>query len=255
MTALSRTASLAALLALATAGCGGFIEVPIETPIRAKLDVSPFSRVLVVGFVAGGDDEVDANLETVRLLRSQLRSKSDLNVIDADPLSLLEVARQEAPSPVGSSDAGSTLPDVIKTEEDLEAYEQLFANVDYWKQIGEEYQNPLIVTGTILFSPESRSQIIQRERETFDAFGRRQVQPVRTFEDRDGFLLEQKFIFIDGRSGVTMHSERFREERLYSRSQNMPALSSYFDLMDGIIPRFLNALSTQKVRGMRILLQ
>ena len=40
---------------------------------RPKLDVSPFQRVLVAGFVAGGTDDVDANQETVRLLRSQLR--------------------------------------------------------------------------------------------------------------------------------------------------------------------------------------
>jgi hypothetical protein len=36
---------------------------------------------------------------------------------------------------------------------------------------------------------------------------------------------------------------------------NTPALSSYFELMDKLIPSFLNALSTQKVRGTRILLK
>ena len=47
-------------------------------------------RVLVAGFLAGGNDEVDGNAETVRLLRSQLRNKSDLRVIDADALPLLQ---------------------------------------------------------------------------------------------------------------------------------------------------------------------
>ena len=37
----------------------------------------------------------------------------------------------------------------IKDEKDLEPYERLFANTAYWKRIGEEYQNPLIVTGTL----------------------------------------------------------------------------------------------------------
>ena len=63
------------MLALGVAGAS-FDEIPIETPIQAKLDVSAFQRVLVAGFVAGGSDDVDANLETVRLLRSQLRTKS-----------------------------------------------------------------------------------------------------------------------------------------------------------------------------------
>jgi len=48
------------------------------------MDVSRFTRVLVAGFISGGTDDVDANLETVRLLRSQLRSKSQLRVIEAD---------------------------------------------------------------------------------------------------------------------------------------------------------------------------
>ena len=78
----------------AAAGCGASIyEVPVETPIPAKLDVAPFQRVLVAGFVAGGADDIDTNQETVRLLRSQLRSKSDLRVIDADVMQLADHGR------------------------------------------------------------------------------------------------------------------------------------------------------------------
>jgi hypothetical protein len=84
----------AAACAVLVVACGGeLFEVPIETPIKAKLDVSAFQRVLVAGFVAGGNDELDTNQETVRLLRSQLRSKSSLRVIDADALTLTEVAQ------------------------------------------------------------------------------------------------------------------------------------------------------------------
>src|SRR5437899_1262494 len=76
--------------------CGtDFYEIPIETPIQAKLDVSAFQRVLVAGFVAGGTDDVDANQETVRLLRSQLRTKSSLKVIDADIMPLIEIAQEQ----------------------------------------------------------------------------------------------------------------------------------------------------------------
>ena len=64
-----------------SAACTSFYEIPIETPIQPKMDVSMFQRVLIAGFIGGGTDDVDANLETVRLLRSQLRSKSSLRVI------------------------------------------------------------------------------------------------------------------------------------------------------------------------------
>ena len=111
------------------------------------------------------------------------------------------------------------------------------------------------MTGTVLFAPQQRSQFVQREQEVYDAFGRRSVVPVRTFMERKGFILAQKFIFIDGRSGATITSEQFREERLYNQNQNTPALSSYFELMDAVVPKFLNILSTQKVRGTRVLLE
>src|SRR3954453_18890663 len=85
--------SVAAILLIA--GCTNYYEIPIETPIKPKLDVSAFQRVLIAGFISRGTDDVDGNLETTRLLRSQLRNKSDLRVIDADVLPLMEAAIED----------------------------------------------------------------------------------------------------------------------------------------------------------------
>src|SRR5438045_9309908 len=103
----SRSSWLAGFIVAAAllVGCGpDTYEIPIETPIQPKLDVSPFQRVLVIGFVAGGTEDVDANQETVRLLRSQLRTKSSLKVIDADIVQLIEIARDQSQG--GGEDAG-----------------------------------------------------------------------------------------------------------------------------------------------------
>ena len=82
-------------IAVMAGGCavGGLTEVPVETPIKPKIDASPFARVYVAGFVAGGSEDVDTNLETVRLLRSQLKNKANMRVIEADVLPLMELAR------------------------------------------------------------------------------------------------------------------------------------------------------------------
>ena len=246
---------LSCVLAVGLVGCASFYEIPIETPIAAKLDVSAFQRVFIAGFISGGTDDVDGNLETVRLLRSQLRMKSNLRVVDADVLPLLEAAsgRTENGSSSSSQAAPETAP--IKNEKDLQPYEHIFADADYWKRIGEEFQNPLIVTGTVLFTPHSQAGMVQREREVLDPLGRRRVEPVREYMERKGFILQEKFIFIDGRSGAQIYSEALREERLYNQNDNTPALSSYFELMDEIIPRFLSTLSTQRVRGSRVLIK
>jgi hypothetical protein len=269
-------AGLAAIAAAAIVACGPeTFEIPIETPIQPKLDISAFQRVLIAGFVAGGTEDLDTNQETVRLLRSQLRNKSSLKVIDADVMPLLDIAQDQNKTANASSveepssgaavvnGAGGVpgdsqalpLPQRIKEEKDLEPYERLFANVAYWKRIGEEYQNPLIVTGTVLFTPHSRSGFVQRDQEVFDQLGRRSVRPTRTYMERKGFVLRPKFVFIDGRTGATMYSESYREEVLYNAQQNMPALSSYFELMDRLVPNFLSALSSQKIKGTRVLLK
>ena len=267
MTAFCRktVGSLSLALVAAFAACTSYTEIPIETPIQPKLDVSAFQRIFIAGFIAGANEDVDANMETVRLLRSQLRNKGIMRVIDADTLPLLEIAKQsgvEAPSaPVPDQQAVTTPQEpqdkapVFNDEKDLEPYQHIFANVAYWKRIGEEFQQPLIVTGAVLFAPQQRSGFVQREQEVYDAFGRRSVVPVRTYMERKGFVLRPTFIFIDGRTGETLHTETFREEILYNASQQTPALSSYFELMDRLLPAFLNTLSAQKIKGTRTLLK
>jgi hypothetical protein len=294
MTARSAAAIASLLLLTSVSACTNFFEVPIETPISAKMDVSAFRRVLVAGFISGGTDDVDANLETVRLLRSQLRSRSALRVIEAEVLPLAEMAADKAKAPTQGGEPGqggidavpalpsaaaptgseappagvppatgpaasaqpAASPDVkIRTEKDLEKYQSIFADVAFWKKIGEEYENPLIVTGTVLFTPHQTSGFVTRNIEQYDQLGRRTVVPIRTYMERKGFILTPKFIFIDGRTGTTLHSETLHEEILYNSQQNTPALSSYFELMDKILPTFLGTLSAQKIRGTRVLLR
>ena len=89
----------------------------------------------------------------------------------------------------GDSGGGAGRAPPIKDEKDLDAYEHVFANVDYWKKIGEEYQQPLIVTGTVMFTPLQRNQIVQREQEVYDSFGRRRVVPGAHLSERKGFGL------------------------------------------------------------------
>lgn len=266
MTARSAAAIASLTLALAVSpACISFYEIGIETPIQAKLDTSPFQRVLVLGFLSGGSKDVDVNSETVRLLRSQLRTKSSLKVIDSDVVSLVDVvdkmkgnvaAQPAAPTAAAADpEAKDAKSADVRSEKDLQPYEQIFADVAYWKKLGEEYQNPLIVTGVVYFSDINKSGIVERPREVIDAMGRRQVVSERQWMDRKGFAIAPKFVFIDGRTGTQLYTDSYREETLYSASQNTPPLSSYFELMDRLIPGFLNTLSSQKIKSTRFLLK
>jgi hypothetical protein len=246
-------------IAFGSAGCVTFFEIPVEIPLQAKLDVSTFQRVLVAGFVTGGTRSIDPNTETARLLRSQLRSKSDLKVIDADVLSLVdEIDRQrrQAGEDVPVIDPNAPREEArLKTAADLEPYNKIFADEAFWKKIGEEYQSPLIVTGSMLFTEIAKSGPVSKLQSYVDEAGETKYREVKTESQLKGYALETKFVFLDGRTGKELHSETIRDETLYPVTQNTPALSSYFELMDKILPTFLTTLSTQKIRGTRILLK
>ena len=259
MTGRTALAAVSVALAIASAGCLSFYEVTVETPIRAKLDITAYRNVLVAGFVTGGSRNIDANAETARLLRSQLRSKTDLKIIDADVIELAAEMdkRRPAPSvtppPQDAPKPGTDTPK-IKDEKDLQEYEAILKDQDYWKKVGSEYPDPLIITGTVLFTEVARSGMVSRLRQYTDSMGRPQYEDVREYANLKGYTLTPKFIFIDGRTGAQLHSESFYEEALYNEGQNTPALSSYFEMMDKLLPGFLNTLSTQSIRGTRVLL-
>ena len=250
---IGRTAAAIASLSLAFASgaCVHYYEVPVEVPIQAKIDVSRFDRVLVAGFLAGGSRTIDPNTETARLLRSQLRNRQDMRVIETDVISLVdEVDRRKNQAPADPKSAPR-----IQTEADLKVYEEIFQDAEYWKALAREFDNPLIVTGSVLFTEVSKSGMVTRPQSYVDPQGVEQYKPVPQYADLKGYALTPKFVFIDGRTGEEIYSETYHEEALYPTGQNTPALSSYFELMDKLLPSVLNTLSTQKIRGSRTLLK
>ncbi len=255
--------SLGLLVGLFLASCTSYYEVPIEVPIDAKLDVSRFNRILVASFTTQTNERLDLDSETVRLLRNQLRMRSQLQVLDAEVEPLGDFS-EEALEDAGlliefaelEKQARADGEEEISQQEwiDLEQ-DKLLEDEDYWMQLGEEYQNPLIVTGKLSFGSESRSGFTRRDRYTRDAFNRPQLQRSQQFQERTGFTLNAEFFFIDGETGRTIHRERFSEEVIYGRDEQTSALSSYFELMDRLLPNFLSILSPQTFRGTRILLK
>ena len=251
-----RTSRLLVSVALATGltGCANAYVVRLETSNAAKIDLSAFRRVYLAGFLAGGSAEVDGNLETVRLIQNALRTHSDFQVVEADVQPLMTLAAKRRP--VEGSEAAPHLPPKLESEADIVSYSHIFADADYWKRIGEEYQDPLIVTGTVFLMPHSSAQVVDRDRIVLSRRrGRRQVLVEREYVEQQGYILQEKIILIDGRSGAQIHSEEWRAELLYDKNYAPTALSSYFDLMDGIMPKFLNTVSAQKRRTVRVLLK
>ena len=143
----------------------------------------------------------------------------------------------------------------IRNEKDLAKYDKIFADVAYWKKLGEEYQTPLIVTGTVLFTPHQANGFVMQQ-----ARGLRLVRPPQRHPGAH----------LPGAQGLhpaaalRLHRRPHRRDPLLRdvprgdplhAQQSVPALSTYFELMDRVMPSFLSTLSAQKIRGTRVLLQ
>jgi len=244
-----RTLVLAA--ALAASGCSSMIEVPDDTPLQSKLDVSSFRRILIAGFVTDLEDsDVDLSAETSRLLQNQLRSNTQLQVLEPDRPPL-QTALETALEKIG--EGGSYSRDE-KEKFRLEA-DRLLQDPEFWRKMGEEYQQPLIVAGKLDFESQNRSGFQPDERVVRSAQGQPSLVRSSRFMERKGYVLSADFYFIDSKTGELLHKERFSEEVLYAEDQRISPLSSYFELMDRLLPNFLGVLTPQRIRGTRVLLR
>ena len=134
--------------------------------------------------------------------------------------------------------------------------DRILQDGDFWRKVGEEFQQPLIVTGRVGFETQNRSGFQAEERVVREP-GSNRPRLVRgnRYLERKGFSLSAELIFVDGRTGQALHKEKFTEEVLYGEDQKVSPLSSYFELMDRILPNFLGVISPQKIRGTRVLLR
>jgi hypothetical protein len=247
-----RLPSLVLATVVGAPACASFVEVPVETPLQSKIDVGSFRRVLIAGFVTDiGESDVDLGSETSRLLQNQLRSNTRLQVLEPDRPPLQD-ALDKVLQNLGESGK--------YTKQEREQYrleaDKLLQDGEFWRKLGEEYQNPLIVTGRIGFEVQNRSGFQSEERVMRDP-GTNRPRLVRgnRYLERKGYSLSADFYFVDGRTGQTLHKEKFTEEVLYGEEQKISPLSSFFELMDRLLPNFLGVISPQKIRGTRVLLR
>jgi hypothetical protein len=249
MRALGRAAL--PLVLLAASGCSSVLEVAVETPLQSKLDVSGFRRILIAGFVTDLEDsDVDLSAETSRLLQNQLRSNTRLQVLEPDRPPLQE-ALEKALEKIGE---GGSYAKEEKQQYRLEA-DRLLQDPEFWRKMGEEYQQPLIVAGKLTFESQNRSGFQPDERVVRTPAGQPTLVRGSRYMERKGYTLSADFLFVDSKTGEVLHKERFSEEVLYSEDQRVSALSSYFELMDRLLPNFLGVITPQKIRGTRVLLR
>lgn len=201
---------LTVALSLVSAACGliAASRVPDPDGPRPRAFVTAFDRVLIAGFFAetfqDGRAAVDLNQETSRLLRMALRSRASVTLVDSQPVHLPH------------ADATSAHPE-----------ESAFQDVAFWKRLGEEYRQPLILTGSVRFTRAGPQSV------------ERQIGPRTVTVWRPGFKLDLRVVFISGRTGQILESLSLGPVRQQASDGRTSALALYLELMDRLMPEVL----------------
>ena len=211
--------------------CAASRQSSIVVPVDPAPEASSFNRVLVAGFATQTDEDLDLGSETVQIVRDQLRARTDRVVLDAEVTSLCDRMDAQVTSVCDRMDD-------VPNEQD-----KLLRDDAYWRKLGKEYQEPLIVSGKLRFVKVFRSGFMPRGRYLRDDAGNLQLARVAVFEERNGYALAAEFYFIDGSTGKTVYRVSFTEEVLYRADERVPVLSSYFELMGRLLPDFLTVLN------------
>jgi len=166
-------------------------------PPHVQLKLAELSRVWVAGFATERNPEFDLNTETVRLLRRQLRTWSSAQVVEAEQLA-------------------------IDSEHRL-------SDVPYWRRLGEEHGQPLIITGSVKLHVAPARVVHSGVRTTY-AYA-------------TGRVLDATVVVIDGHTGETLSAHALASRMRYGVGRFSSGLALYFAMMDVAMGDWLDTIT------------
>ena len=192
-------ALLAALLHLAPAArplAAGSTEVRLKLPLRPKLAVTGRERISLAPFLVASKlserkepqrvKDLDLDAEFRRYLGKQIGRRTKMNVV--------------------------TMPSDVKLPStELKA---LGEATEFWRELGSRVGAEVLLSGIIDFRVEDKSGY-KTEEYTSRLDGRTYYRQV--FVESTGFSFEATILAFDGRTGVKLYQETFKDQKEKSR--------------------------------------
>jgi hypothetical protein len=203
---------------------GGPQQVIIKHPKRETPFSGKYHKLYIAGFSPVKDDAVNLNFETTEFLRSEMRKYTLYDVIPLEEL---------------------TLP------KDEDEFYDLMDDEEFWRNLGVKIGADLIVAGRVNFYSEMSDGIYPyeyRDRYTGD------YRTAQLMIPRTAFTVELELFFHDAATGKLVHEENFAQTIVY-RGRLDPTLQAFFDVMNRIIPRFMDILVPREHDAIRFLLK
>jgi hypothetical protein len=190
---------LLVLLAALSTACAPHVVRPTDAPPPAlQMKLAGLPRIWVAGFATEKHTEFDLNTETVRLLRAELRTWSSAQVLEVEPLAIDS--------------------------------EQRLGDVPYWRRLGVEHGQPLIITGSVKLHV-APARVVHRGVRTMYAYA-------------TGRVLDSTVVLIDGRTGERLSTHALASRMRYGVGRFSSALALYLAMMDGAMEDWLETIST-----------
>lgn len=190
-----------------------------ETPLSGK-----YRRLYVAGFSPVPEDAENLNFETTEYLRSELRKYTVYNVI---PLEELALPRDE------------------------DEFFELIDDAEFWRNLGIKVGADLIVSGRIDFTAEMSDGIYPyeyRDRYTGD------YRTAQLMVQRTAFSVELDLFFHETATGDVVLEENFGQTIVYRGRLDL-SLQAFFDVMNRLLPRFMDILVPREHDAIRFLLR
>lgn len=220
---------LAFPLAVAAPSWAGTVEVRLSLPVRARLDLTNKSSLVVAPFVVVRQEgegriqgsSIDVQDEFERYMVKILRRETDLRIIEPGPI-------------------------------DYPTYDlrMLARDRDFWRVLGERTQADLILTGSLDFDIQDRSGYRMEEYiSPFD--GRTYYRQVLVEET--GFEYDIVVRVFDGETGEELYVDNFKDFKSFAGERADP-LQGMFENLFALEDRLLGIFVQKRVGATRVLL-
>ncbi len=214
-------------LTLVEPALAGSVEVRLLLPVRARLDLADKKTITVAPFLVVTEEEgsidaggVDVEDEFEGYLTRLLKRKTHLKVLDAGPVDYPTYDLQD-----------------------------LAANEDFWRYLGDRTQADLILTGSLDFDIQDRSGY--RTEEYVSPFdGRTYYRQVLV--EQTGFEYDIVMEVFDGKSGERLYSDNFKDFKRFE-GESVDPLTGMFENLYSLEDRISGVFTQRLVETSRLL--
>lgn len=224
---MRRALVLLALLAVPALGQAGVFEVTLKVPVRARLAIRGGEKVAIAPFVLQSTtpdlkndraSKVDVQSEFRRYLRKQLSKSTKLTIVDA-PSTRLPSSEQKT----------------------------LFADRDFWRDLGTKTGADYVVSGLINFDIQDKAGY-KTEEYLSPADGRTYYRQVLT--ESTGFVFDIVIVVFNGDTGEKLIEENFRDFKEFDE-RNYDEILGLFENLRALEKQLLGIFVPQETSTTR----